>query len=497
MPDRHHQPPARHRTMTAIVLLALGALLVPWQAAGASAAEAALDTDKARARLGQPTVDALTAMVRQLRLRGWEVVVCDDDGVPRGWRALAGGLHLRLAKAGRTTDLWALPDDWIGVCQVADPPPSPPPPGLETVAGVRCVVLGDNLGGSIADAFRQPHAAQAGPWHPQPPPPRKAWTPEQVAIADARAREALAILCPERRNLAQGIYSLATLGVPAHPLYQELALAGDPEVRMAAIAALAEVADAASMRFLGRMLNHAEPDPSYRAILLGVAAALRRTADPESIPDLLTALDHIDDPEILSEVVAALAGLGCREAGPRILGLLRHETRSHFRAEFAQALAILRVTEAAALIRSWLPERDITGMALLEEQRSPLYPSLRISYLALTAPWSDTVAHARLLLVPLAPTVPLGDGCRVTLLVEACGEAIEWLDYVEGVVTIDGVDHQIEAGMANGNFTLAAGDAIVQAIELGAWITAAGRHQVRYRSGALTSNQVEVVVSGP
>jgi hypothetical protein len=299
-----------------MLLVIVGVVMDFATAAEPAPADAAIAvaTDQARARLGQPTVDLLSGIARRLRLRLWDIEVIDDDGVPAGWRALSGGLHLRLGQVGQTTDVWVLPDDWIGVCEVGDP--ASPPTRIVTVTDMRCAVQQGTLSQHFVDTFLVHQVHPTGRWRPVQHTPPYPWTPEQIVHSTARAREMITRLCHDSPCLVAGINSLASLGVPAQPLYQEFALDGDDQVRSAAISALEQLPDATTAHFLGALLNHEKTGVNHDAILRAIVDALRTLRDPASTPDLLTAMDHINHAELLVDVVRTLAELGSREAGP-------------------------------------------------------------------------------------------------------------------------------------------------------------------------------------
>ena len=46
-------------------------------------------------RLGAEQTAMLTEVIERMRLRLWTVSVIADDGIPTGWHALSGGIHLR------------------------------------------------------------------------------------------------------------------------------------------------------------------------------------------------------------------------------------------------------------------------------------------------------------------------------------------------------------------------------------------------------------------
>jgi hypothetical protein len=160
-------------------------------------------------------------------------------------------------------------------------------------------------------------------------------------------------------------------------------------------------------------------------------------------------------------------------------------------------LSTLHAAEAIPFFAGLIPHKDITGAELLAEMQESSRASPMLSYLKLTASWSETIDHARILLLPTAPTVPLGAACTVTLLVEACGASIESLDYITGVMTVDGVDHKVLPMAAVGCFTVRPGDAGCHDLDLSTFITAPGRHVVGFRHGGLITHPIEVVVTAP
>jgi hypothetical protein len=480
-----------------LLTLAIAVVLVP--APQASSADYALVPDSSAMRLGEPTLELVKGVIRAMRLRDYDIAVLDDEGVPKGWHALSGGLHLRVTENGRSSDVWALPDDWVAVRTAEATDPQDPPAEIITMAGVRWATMRDTVSDRFFERFRDPSPRHDPADHrvPAQRPLPKRWTPEQVARQSALARETFERFCLRADERAAGLRSLASLGVPAFPLYRDSAQDPDTRVSDAAISALATVVEGAGISFLGTLLTHEDAAPDHRHTAYAAALALRRIADPASIPDLLTALGSNGDPETILVVVDALAGLQCREASPRLLELLRSDADTARRAAYAKALSTLRVGEAIPLIRGLIASTDIMGDDLCHVPRTAGNPSLLLSYLKLTAPWSPIVDHARILLLPCTPAVPLGKGCSVTLLIESCGEAIDSVTYLDGVLTVDGVEHQHSMGAVIGNFTVLPGNAGCHVLDLSAAIAAAGTHRVGYRCGALIAHDLDLVVASP
>lgn len=495
----HHPyslPPLRMAAGTSIVM-ALAAAAVLWTAPQAHGSDAALVTGPAAARLGEPNLRLVTGIIRSLRMRDWDIAVCDDDGVPKGWHSLSGGLHLRLTENGRSADVWALPNDWVAVRTRTSSDPEDPPARIITVAGVLWATMSSNVCGRFFERFADPvptydPATHGG--HGNRPTPKQ-WTPEQVTRLTALAAEALNRFCVLPPERAAGIRSLASLGVPAHALYRELSQDHDLLVRDAAIAAQALVADDATIRFLGGLLTREDADPDHRQTVLLAAQTLREIAVPTAIPDLLTALDHLDDAETVGVVVATLALLRCQAASPRILDLMRRESDRSRRVAYAKALSTLRAREAIPLIKELIPSTDITGQDIFNVPRNASLVSPRLSYLKLTAPWGATVGHVRFLLLPFIPVVPLGKDCLVTLLIESCGEAIDSVTYLDGVLTVDGIEHQHSSGSYTGNFTVSPGNVGEHQLDLSAFISAPGTHRVGYRCDGLIANDIDIEVA--
>jgi hypothetical protein len=164
---------------------------------------------------------------------------------------------------------------------------------------------------------------------------------------------------------------------------------------------------------------------------------------------------------------------------------------------YVQDLAWLGIQEVAPVIVDHLEAVDITGHDLEGEPKDQNVQFYKESFLTLTAPWSKPADHARILLLPSALSVPMGTSCTVTLVVQAIDRQIESLDYLEGVLTVDGFEHATVAGPAIGYFGVWPRAMAWHTLDLGAYITAPGTHQIGYRSHATVAHPIAIAVSAP
>ena len=124
---------------------------------------------------------------------------------------------------------------------------------------------------------------------------------------------------------------------------------GASEVQRSAVLALGRVPQPAAFGRLRRLLHHGRPcvrAAAVRALALAArGAAADRARQRQVMDDLQKALDDCAV-EVVVEAAEALGTLGAPEAGPVLLGLLRHASE-HVRQTAAQALE--RVADAAVL----------------------------------------------------------------------------------------------------------------------------------------------------
>jgi hypothetical protein len=219
--------------------------------------------------------------------------------------------------------------------------------------------------------------------------------------------------------------------------------------------------------------------------------------DAAWIPDLLAVLVSSQDSAVRAVVARSLGLLGCTEAAPRMLELMRIESDPDLALEYVLDLARLGIQEVAPIIVDHLEAVDITGRDLEGEPKDESVQIYKESFLILTAPWSKPADHARIVLLPSASSVPMGTSCTVTLIIQAIDRQIESLDYLESVLTIDGVEHATVAGPAIGYFGVWPGAMAWHALDLGAYIAAPCTHQIGYRSHAMVAHPIAIAVAAP
>lgn len=480
--------------------IALLAVLFPsWIAAKASCAEEPDQVSVHLARFGEPMRTDLAALVARVTAAGWTVQFPADDGIPWCLHSLTGGVHMRLADAQDHFDLWAVPPDWAGIRIPVVP--GQPYVGLwvRSLSAMRLIVtVTGQLPGApligLLDPGGEPDRYENRPWQQHIPSPAM---PEQSAAATTAARSLLARYCTDDAALEQGIASLVELKVPANALYLELALHGSLLIRIKGIEALAALHTSAAAHAICALLNPVPGDEVGQSLRRTILDMMVYIADAAWIPDLRSDLAESQDPGDRAGAARLLGLLGCIAAAPRIQELMKMEIDPDLILVYVQALARLGNFEVAPIIVDHLEAVDITGQDLEGEPKNQNVQFYKESFLTLTAPWSKPADHARILLLPFAASVPMGTGCVVTLVIQATDREIDSLDYLEGILTVDGVEHATVMGPVIGYFGVWPGAMAWHTLDLGTYITAPGTHQIGYRSHAMVAHPIAIAVAAP
>lgn len=476
-------------------LLLACVLLVVQHGVAAETVLAELDS----ARLGPQRTAMVAGLVDRLRQRAWQVSVVDDDGIPAGWQATRGGIHLRIMAAPPAADLWVLPPDWIGLRR-----PSGDPWRLELVrrGGLLMALTRTEPSVQLRQRLQEllpDDGVEALQWRRQILPS----TPEQTAAYDRAAQALIARFCPDSASLVTAIDSFLELGIPAPTVYAAAARSAERSVVKAGIAALGELGGAEACDLLLAVLAREDDDPATRFQQPRAAWALARIAEPRCGPALLASLRHLRDGDTVRAVVEALERSEHRPAADAILALLAAASRRQQQGDYAKALATLRHEAALPLLRRICGDAPITGETLVR-LRAEGAPDRQpeVALLRLAAPWGPLAGGVRLLLVPCARTV-VGRGSAVVLLIENQGaeerDAIPYLGGEGGTaLIIDGVRHAVEPGSFCGSFTIQQHGTWVHVCPLDALITTPGSHRISYHTSGATSNEVVIdVVPAP
>ena len=479
--------------------IALLAVLIPsWIAAKASCAEEPDQASVPLTRFGEPMHTDLAALIARVTAAGWTVQFPADDGIPWCLHGLTRGVHMRLADAQDHFDLWAVPPEWAGIrIPVA---PGQPYVGLwvRSLSAMRLIVtVTDQLPGAplikLLDPGGEPDRNESRPWQQRIP---SAAMPEQSAAATTAARILLARYCTDDTALEQGIASLIELKVPANALYLETAMHGSLPVRIKGIEALAALHTPEGAHAICALLNPVPGDEVGQSLRRTISEMMVYIADAAWIPDLRSVLAESQDSDDRAGAARLLGLLGCTAAAPRIQELMK-KTDPDLILVYVQALARLGNWEVAPIIVDHLDAVDITGQDLEGEPKNQNVQFYKESFLTLTAPWSKPADHARILLLPFATSVPMGTGCVVTLVIQATDREITSLDYLEGMLTVDGVEHATEVGAAIGYFGVWPGAMAWHSLDLGAYITSPGTHQIGYRSHTMVAHPISIAVTAP
>ncbi len=462
----------------------------------------ALPTELDATRLGPERTAVLAQVIERMRLRLWTVEVIADDGIPTGWHAFSGGIHLRaMSIIPPASECWVLPGEWIGIQE-------PVPEGRsyelirrsDVVIALRAPDSQGRLQGLLTELFPGPLENES---HEQTAAQR---TPEQAAASDRVAQDLIARFCPDGPNVRAAIDSLSELRIPAATVFADGVRSTDAAVVDSAIRALGELGGAHATTLLLPELLRAEDTRTAIWRKRNAAQALLQIADSTCGPALLAALPQVQDVETKMDVVEALERIEYQSAGDAVLALFAQATTQRQQAHYAKALASLRHAAAIPLLRQKYGDAPLTGTSLFK-LREPsvmgggvlggvLDRRPEIALLRLTAPWGEPVDGIRLLLVPLDHT-DVGRNCRIALVIENHSakerHAVGYL--ANGVLIIDGVRHSAAPGGFEGAFSIGQHGVWLDDCGLKPFITTPGTYRIQFSTGNATSNEVLVEVS--
>lgn len=447
-------------------------------------------------RLGPERTALLSEVIERMRLRLWTVSVVADDGIPTGWHALNGGIHLRaMSVIPPAGELWVLPPDWIGIQQ-----PGPEEADYELIRRSDVVIL-----------LRAPESQQRlqvmlrellpGPLSDESPEQTAARrTPDQVAASDRMAQDLVAQFCQDGPSLRAAINSLSDLRVPAATVFADGVRSTDATAVHAAFQALGELGGSHATTLLLPELLRAEDSRTAVVRKSNAAHALLRIADPASGPALLAALPQVHDHGALLDVVETLERIEYRPAGDAILTLLKQTTARYPHGRYLKAVASLRHEPAIPLLRQWCGDAPLTGTSLFRLREPGVMGATldrrpEIALLRLTAPWGEPVDGIRLLLMPMDHT-DVDRNCRIALVIENLStkesNAVRYL--VDGVLTINGVRHSAAPKGFMGAFPIAHHGIWLDDCDLKPFITTPGTYRISYSTHHAVSNEVLVEV---
>ncbi len=491
-PRRSCCPPVLPWAIVVLTVLAPAGMAV-----AAWSAEVPAQIAERMARFEQPLRLDLVALIARLEAAGWSLQVVADDGIPWSLASLAGGVHMHLAEGQEQVELWALPPDWAGIRTPVIPGQPYTCLWVHALASMRLLITGDGPSERLLGLLDP----SGGPVHQ----PGSLWqhripaiaTPAQASAAAIAARAVLDRFCANDGERDRGIMSLIECDVPAFALYLDLARHGSLSNRTSGVMALAALHTPAGAHALCAMLTPDPGDEDGKDLRHTILDLLYIIADPAWLPDLRMVLATSEDGLILGTVTRVLGILRCAEAAPRILELMRKEADPDQLPGYVQALARLGCREVLPVIVDHLDRIDLTGQDLGVEHIDADLLCYRESFLALTAHWSGIADHARILLLPQAPAVPLGSDCAVALVIQAVDQQIDSIDYEAGVLTVDGVDHATTQSAAVGYFGIDPGNLSQLTLDLGQYITAPGTHQVGFRCHGMVAQPIAIAVAAP
>jgi len=449
-------------------------------------------------RLGAEQTAMLTGVIERMRLRLWTVSVIADDGIPTGWHALSGGIHLRAMSVIPPADeCWVLPPDWVGIRQ----PAAPGEPDYEVFRRSGLLIalrvpegqshlrtlLRELLPGPLSDENREQTAAQR--------------TQEMSATSTRQAQALIARFCPDGSSLRAAIDSLSELRIPAYSVFADGIRSTDATVVHAAIYALGDLGGSDATTLLLPELLRAEDTRTAVNRKGNAARALLQIADPACGPALLAALPQVHDQDALLDVVETLERIEYRPAGDAVLALLKQTTARYPQGRYAKAVASLRHQPAIPFLRQLCGDATLSGTNLFQlREPSVMGGTLdrrpEIALLRLTAPWCEAVDGIRLLLVPMDHTT-VGKDCRIALVIEnqSAKERIDVSYLADGVLTINGVRHSTAPGGFMGTFPSINHHGIwLDDCDLKPFITAPGTYRISYSTDKATSNEVLVEI---
>ena len=447
-------------------------------------------------RLGPARTAILAQVIERMRLRLWTVEVIADDGIPSGWHAFSGGIHLRamsiIPPAG---ECWVLPADWIGIEQAsAEAQSYELIRRSDVVIALRAPDSQGRLQSLLTELFPGPLASES---RKQTAAQR---TPEQAVASERMAQDLIAQFCKDGPSLRAAIDSLSELRIPADTVFADGVRSTDATVVNSAIQALAERGGTHAATLLLPELLRAEDTHTAVWRKRNAAQALLHIADSTCGPALLAALPQVQDPEAKMDVVETLERIEYHLAGGAVLALLAQATTQRQQAHYAKALASLRHAAAIPLLRQKYGDAPLTGTSLFKlREPSVMGATLdrrsEIALLRLTAPWGEPVGGIRLLLVPMEHT-DVGRNCRIALVIEnqSAKEQCAVSHLADGVLTINGVRHSTAPGGCEGTFPIAHHGVWLDSGDLKPFITTPGTYRIQFSTGKATSNEVLVTV---
>jgi hypothetical protein len=439
-----------------------------------------------------PTPDTTTAVneVKRILPEGWAVTRVTDRTMPDGWKSeSAVGLRIDGAKGADVFSIWLLPRDWIGIRA----PSAAAHRGnywAGILAGETRTTITVSTEETIPERLRAlnlstPSIVNSG-WQAD----EKIWR-GRFELAEATAERLVRAHCHAPADHDEAARSLVELGVPAASVFRRAALAGSEADRSFTVGALGYLPSPATISVLATVLR----DPATPDDVRGSAAFAARTlAATELGAPLLDALALAPEMNARSHIIQALARVRHVPAGPAVHAAMRSTDNPHYKASFAEVLAVLRYRAAEGDIRALAEGPFLPGSGRFsKDAEADIRQKARLALLRLVGDWGASKGGLSLLLVaPKEATVGGAIDASFYIEHESDDAAVHGVAF-GGAFVIEGLGAKPNME-PDGIFTTDPSVMWKGTRDLGEWLRAPGTYRVRYEAGGASSNTVTVVV---